>query len=89
MPPLPHPAPPALGPPLERVRYTPPRPASRALPVARGEVRPEERGRGQQEVACAPGTPPRGVPQSEGRRSAGTGGGGGQRQYSPVPQSPS
>lgn len=80
---------PSPRPPPERVSSTPPRPASGAPPVARGEVRPTKRGRGRQETACAPGTPSRGVPQSEGRRSAGPDGGGGQRQHSPVPQSPS
>lgn len=86
-PPLPHPVP---QPPPERVRSTPPpRPAAGAPPVAREAVRPTMRGRGRQGMACAPGTPSRGVPQSEGRRSAGPGGGGGRRQHSPVPQSPS
>lgn len=54
-----------------------------------GKSGPRRGGGGDKGVACAPGTPSRGVPQSEGRRSAGTSGGGGQRQYSPVPQSPS
>lgn len=45
--PIPHSSPPVPGPPPERVRSTPPRPASGEPPFAHGEVRPKKRERGR------------------------------------------